>query len=268
MNSLLIFFGIESWKPVLTALLLPPVPLLVILLIGVRLVLPRRGLGWLVVLTSVVLLWLSACVGSAQLLSRYALRPPAALSVDRIKELKAESKNPIAILVLGGGMEPFAPEYGVSNLQYRSLERLRYGLWLGRETGLPVGFSGGIGWAQPDDGTPEARIAAQIAATEFGRPLKWVEDASRDTRENAARSVALLKKTGVRHIVLVTHGWHMPRALAAFEAAAAGEMRIEPAPMGLAQQVQLPVLRWIPTAEGFSDVRSILREIAGKLAGA
>ena len=267
LNHLFIFLGIESWKPVLTALLLPPVPLLVLLLIGTRLILPRRGLGWLVVILSVVLLWLSHCTGTAQALSRFALRPPPALTPDRIQELKTQAKGPVAIMVLGGGLEPYAPEYGGGNLRYRSLERLRYGLWLGRETGLPVGFSGGVGWAQPD-GTPEARIASQIAAKEFGQPLKWVEEASRDTRENAARSVALLGKAGINHVVLVTHGWHMPRAVAAFEAAAGAQMRIEAAPMGLAQHVEVPALAWVPTSDGAADVRAILRELLGRVAGA
>ncbi|MEP6876867.1 MAG: YdcF family protein [Burkholderiales bacterium] len=267
MNSLLIFFGIESWKPVLTALLLPPVPLLLMMLIGARLILPRRGLGWLIILTSAALLWLSACIGTARALSKFVLHPPAALSADRIKELKSQAKAPIAIMVLGGGIEPYAPEYGVSNLQYRSLERLRYGLWLGRETGLPVGFSGGVGWGQ-SDGTPEARIASQIAVSEFSRPLKWIEESSRDTRENAGRSVALLRKAGIKHIVLVTHGFHMPRAIAVFREAAAGDMSIEAAPMGLAQNAEVPALSWIPTAEGTTDVRAILRELLGRAAGA
>ncbi len=267
MNSLFIFFGIETWKPILTALLLPPVPLLFMMLVGARLILPRRGLGWLVILTSVALLWLSTCSGTAQLLSQFALHPPAALTPDRITELKSQAKAPIAIMVLGGGLEPFAPEYGVSNLRYPSLERLRYGLWLGRETGLPVGFSGGVGWGQPD-GTPEARIAGHIAATEFGRPLKWTEENSRDTRENAALSVALLRKSGIKHIVLVTHASHMPRAVKNFEAAAAGEMRIEAAPMGLAKHIELPALEWLPTPSGTTEVRTVLRELVGRWVGA
>lgn len=268
LNSIFIFFGIESWKPVITALILPPVPLLLLMLIGARLILPRRGLGWLVILTSVALLWLSTCSGTAQLLSQFALRPPAALTAERIKELKAApSRNATAILVLGGGLEPFAPEYGVSNLRYPSLERLRYGLWLSRETGLPVGFSGGVGWGQPD-GTPEARIAGQIAASEFGRPLKWIEENSRDTRENAALSVPLLKKTGVTHIVLVTHASHMPRALKAFEAVAGSDIRIEAAPMGMAKHLELPVLEWMPTSNGVVEVRAVLRELIGRWVGA
>ena len=56
MNELLALLGIESWKPILTTLLLPPVPLLLLTLIGARLVLPRRGLGWFLILLSVALL--------------------------------------------------------------------------------------------------------------------------------------------------------------------------------------------------------------------
>ena len=265
MNSIIIMLGIESWKPVLTALVLPPVPLLLLMLVGARLMLPRRGWGWLVILISVTLLWLTACTGAAQLLSRLALHTPAALSAERITTLKAQPAT--AIVVLGGGMEPLAPEYGVSNLMHPSLERLRYGIWLGRETGLPLAFSGGVGWGQPD-AKPEAQIAAQIAGTEFGRPLKWIEDNSRDTHENALRTVALLKAAGIRHIVLVTHGWHMRRAQRNFELAAAGAMRIEAAPMGLARGTELAALTWIPTTAGFTETRYVLRELLGLLVGA
>lgn len=268
LDHLFTLLGIDSWKPILTALLLPPVPFLLLMLLGARLILPRRGLGWLVITISVLGMWFSACSGTAQFLTPLALHPPAALTADRMKELKAESKGQIAILVLGGGLEPYAPEYGAGNLQYPSLERLRYGLWLSRETNLPVGFSGGVGWGQ-QDATPEARIASQIAANEFGRPLKWLEENSRDTRENAAFSVPLMRKTGIQHIVLVTHGTHMPRALAAFEAAAAGTgMRIEAAPMGLAHRTSIPALEWIPTTEGYTRVRAVIREWLGRLAGA
>ena len=251
----------------LTVMALPPVPLLLLMLFGARLMLPRRGLGWLVILTSVALLWLSTCTGSAKLLSQFVLHPPDAISADRIRELKALPRGPVAIVVLGGGVEPFAPEYGVSSLQHASLERLRYGIWLGRQTGLPLAFSGGVGWGQRDS-KPEARVAAQIAASEFGQPLKWIEENSRDTRENAIRTVALLRRAGVRHIVLVTHGWHMPRAVKAFEVAAASELRIEAAPLGLAQDVDISILAWTPSSTGQSAVRSILREVLGRWVGA
>jgi uncharacterized SAM-binding protein YcdF (DUF218 family) len=268
LNSLFVLLGIESWKPVVAALVLPPVPLLLMLLIGARLIAPRRELGWFTVLLSIVLLWLSACLGAAQIVSRLFLQPPPALGFDRIKSLKDEvlAKRPIAIVVLGGGVERYAPEYGVSNLSHASLERLRYGIWLGRETGAPVAASGGIGRAQPE-GMPEAQIAARIAAREFDRPLKWVEDESRDTRENAARSVALLRRSGIEHIVLVTHGWHMPRAVRAFSEAAGPAMRIEAAPMGLARGGDAPLLLWMPSTAGFTEMRNVVHELVGLAAG-
>ena len=280
MHSLISLLGIESWKPVLTALLLPPIPLLLAVLIGARLMLPRRGWGWLIVLLSVAGLWLTACTGFARLIEPLLLTPSPALQADRIAELRAErrtatgqtkvdsNRSEVAILVLGGGVEPYAPEYGMSNLSSYSLESLRYGLWLGRETDWPVGFSGGIGWANRA-GAAEADVAARIASQEYGRPLRWVEAESRDTRENAARSLSMLKAAGVRHVLLVTRGWHMQRALALFnEAAANSGMRIEAAPMGLATRLETPLLSWLPTSAGFERVRLVLREWLGWKLGA
>jgi uncharacterized SAM-binding protein YcdF (DUF218 family) len=261
--------GIESWKPVITALVLPPVPFLLLTLVGARLLLPRRGLGWLVIVFSVAMMWLSACPGAAKGVSQLLLKPPAALSFDRVRELRAEivAKKPLAIVILGGGAEPFAPEYGVSSLQYPSLERLRYGIWLAKQTDAPIAFSGGTGWTS-NDATSEAKIAAKIAAEEFGRPIKWQESESRDTRENAARTTELLRSAGINHIVLVTHGYHMPRALRAFSEAAGPGVQVEAAPMGLARQIDIPALEWMPSSRGFRDMREILRELVGNLAGA
>lgn len=266
-NSLFVLLDLESWKPILTALLLPPVPFFVLTLLGARLLLARRGLGWLVIVISVSLLWLSACGGTAQWLSRMFLKPPPALSAERLSELKGQSKRATAIVVLGAGVEPYAPEYRLSNLTRNSLERLRYGIWLGRETGLPVAFSGGVGWGAADS-VPEAQVAARVAAQEFGRPLRWLEDSSRDTRENGANTAAMLKQAGIQHVLVVTHGWHMKRAVRAFERVAAGEMQIEAAPMGLAATSRPSRLQWMPSNSGYALVRNVLRELAGLAAGA
>ncbi len=163
--------------------------------------------------------------------------------------------------MLGGGVEKLAPEYGTSNLQPYSMERLRYGVWLARQTGAPLAFSGGVGHAQRKS-VSEAEVAARIAREEYGRPLKWIEAESRDTRENAARTVALLKPAGVDHIVLVTHWLHMPRALRAFREAAGSAMRIEAAPMSLAGDTELSALSWVPSNTGFVQMRYALREMA------
>ncbi len=273
MHSLLHLLGIEAWKPVLTALVLPPVPLLLALLLGARLMLPRRGWGWLIVLASVGALWLTACSGFARAIEPLLLTASPPLRPDRIAELRAEAqsaagKGSVAIVVLGGGVEPYAPEYGSSNLSSYSLESLRYGLWLSRETGWPVAFSGGVGWGNRV-GAAEAEVAARIAAEEYRQPLRWVEAESRDTRENAALSVPLLRDAGVRHVLLVTRGWHMQRAKQLFDEAARSDgMRIEAAPMGLAATVEIPLLTWIPSSAGFARVRLVLREWLGRTVGA
>jgi uncharacterized SAM-binding protein YcdF (DUF218 family) len=269
-NQLVALLGIEAWKPFLGALVLPPVPWIVLSLVGARLILSRRGLGWLLVLLSAAGLWLSSTNGVAHLLARGLLDLPPALSQPRIAELRAQvqAKQPIAVVVLGSGLQPLAPEYGVSNLTAASVERLRYGLWLGRATGAPVAFSGGVGWADVDGGTPEAQIAARIAAQEFGQPLKWTEDRSRDTRQNAALTVALLKAQGIRQVLLVTHDHHQARALRAFRDAAQDAMQIVPAPLGtLSLRASRPI-DWLPTELGLRQVRQVLHEAIGRLAGA
>ena len=267
MNDIISLLGIEAWKPVITALLLPPVPLLILVLVGTRLVLSRRGLGWLLVLCATTLLWLTACNGFAEFLVRSVARPPPALSAAQLDQLRADAKaspGTTAIVVLGGGRELLAPEVGSADLRPRSLERLRYGIWLHRETGLPVAFSGGVGWGAAS-GPAEAEVAERMAAREFGVPLKWIESESRDTRENARRSVALLERNGVKRIVLVTHGWHMLRALGEFQTAAAGKIEIVPAPMAMARLAHGRLIDWLPTPEGFANVHNLLREALGRL---
>lgn len=271
MNDLVALLGLTSWKPVLGMLLLPPVPLLLLVLLGVRLVLPRRGLGWLVVLTGVTLLWLSCCTGSARLLAPWLLHPPAALAPERIEALReaVRAKQPVAILVLGGGSRRLAPEYGVGDLSAISLERLRYGIWLARQTGAPLAFSGGVGHGVRDgEAAPEAQLAARIAEQEFGRPLKWTEDRSRDTRENAAYAVPMLKDQGIRQVVLVTHQAHMTRALRAMEQVAGGAPSFEAAPVGVAHGSLASAALWLPSREGFASVHIVLHEALGLLFGA
>jgi uncharacterized SAM-binding protein YcdF (DUF218 family) len=271
-NDLFQSLGIESWKPVLVALALPPVPWIVLVLIGARLMPWRRFAGWLTILVAAAGLWLSACAGVGEWMVRAFMSPPPALNADRLAVLKKSAtggKPGVVVLMLGGGREARAPEYGVASLSPLSLERLRYGVWLSRETGAPMMFSGGLGHAA-EPGTPEADVAAEIAQREFLRPLRWTESKSRDTRENARYAIDALREQDVTQLVLVTHGWHMQRALRAFKeevARAQLKWEIVPAPMGLAPGVERPALRWIPSSEGAQLVRAVLREKIGWAAG-
>ncbi len=268
MNELFVTLGIEAWKPTLAALLMPPVPFLLMILVGGRLMYRTRLLAWTLLLTGAVGTWAMSASAVSGALANMLLLPPRALSTSEIGDLKKAPKT--AILVLGAGRILLAPEYGLSNLKPMSIERLRFGLWLARETGLPVAFSGGVGHGAPE-GATEAEIAARIAEREYGRPLKWTETSSRDTNENAARSVTMLRDAGIEHIVLVTHGFHMRRALAAFERAklrSGVTMEVTAAPMGLDTPHRLTLADWFPSGPGFSETRIVLHEWIGRLAGA
>jgi uncharacterized SAM-binding protein YcdF (DUF218 family) len=264
MNEIFLSLGIESWKPLFSSLLLPPVPFLILVLAGARLMFRRRALAWLLVLLGVAGIWFGSTEVAARGLRNWLLPPTRALSSSEIAELKRAPKT--AIVVLGGGRRALAPEYGVSSLNPRSIERLRYGLWLARETGLPVAFSGGVGHGSPP-GPSEAEIAARIADREFGRPLRWTETESRDTRENAQRTIALLQPQGIEQIVLVTEAFHMPRALDHF-GSAGGRLRITAAPMALPSGGRLRGADWLPSLRATEDTWLVLHEFLGRLAGA
>jgi uncharacterized SAM-binding protein YcdF (DUF218 family) len=273
-NNLLHTLGIGHWKPALGALVLPPVPWLLLMLLGAVWLRQRRPIGWLPVLVASLGLWAGSTTAGADALARALLAPPAALGVVQLNQLREQAAavkpTTTAVVVLGGGRERLAPEYALSNLNGVSIQRLRYGLWLGREIGAPVAFSGGVGWGAQGE-SPEAEVAARIARDEFKSPLKWTETRSRDTRENAALTVALLKPQGISRIVLVTHGYHMPRALRAFDdevARSGGGITLVAAPMGTAVGNETPTLRWLPSNEGIVRVRDVLREWIGLVAGA
>ena len=143
---------------------------------------------------------------------------------------------------------------------------MRYGIWLARETGAPLAFSGGIGHAQVD-GLAEAQIAARIALQDYGRPLKWVEDESRDTRENAAAPSRCCSGRDHAHRARHPRLAHAARD-ARFRAGRRGSLRIEAAPMGLAQTAERPALLWIPSPLGNAAMNHVLHELAGLAAGA
>ncbi len=272
MNEWFAMLGIESWKPVGSALLLPPVPLLLLLLVGAGQLRRRVALGWTLVLLSIAGLWLASTTAVAEALQRGPLAAPPVLEAADIASLRKRASAPAdtAIVVLGGGRDAWAPELAAPDLSAYSLARLRYGIRLARETGLPLAYSGGVGHGQTGTGS-EAEVAAEIAAHEFGRPLQWIEKRSRDTRENALYTLALLRPLGVRRIVVVTHGWHMRRAIRDFERAAAlqpGAWQLVAAPMGLAALDTWPALRWVPSAEGASGCRLALHELLGLAFGA
>lgn len=195
-----------SWliTNVLAAMLLPPFNGLLLIALGQLLwnYMPRfartcTSLG----LFLVVVLSLPA-VGYA-LVRTLEVEPASAANLKRAQ----------AIVVLGSGRYREAPEYGGDTVKEETLVRLRYAAKLHRDTNLPILVTGG----KPDGGeTSEADTMSRVLIDEFTVPVRWAEDASNNTRENAIRSAFILKRDGIQRVALVTHSWHMRRAMESF----------------------------------------------------
>ena len=203
------------------------------------------------------LLWLLSCQAVAIWLSLHLLPQVSPVGADDLKRQHVQ-----AIVVLGGGVENEAVEYSGPTLSPDAMSRLLYAIHLSRSTQLPMAYSGGIGWAGQNGQTSEAEVAA-IALTRLGAPaLRWQENQSRDTRENALLTAALLKSDGITHIALVTHAWHMPRSVLQFEAAG---LQVTPAPMGYIRSDLSPLLQWLPSGKGLRETGWVIREWLGLL---
>ena len=99
-----------------------------------------------------------------------------------------------------------------------------------------------------------------LLAADFGVRVRWVESASDNTAENARRSAELLLPAGVRRIALVTHAWHMPRAVAVF--AAAG-FTVVPAPTAYVSARPATPLDFLPRATAMQQAATALHEWVG-----
>lgn len=164
-----------------------------------------------------------------------------------------------AIVVLGGGVDQGAPEWGGDTAKWSTLARVRYGAHLARRTGLPLLVTGGSVSGRT---TPEAHFMRDLLRDEFGVPVRWVEDRSRDTLGNAVETARLLRGTGVRRVLLVTHAWHVPRARLAFEYAG---LDVVPAATGYSRPDPADLLAWLPSAEGLLRTTLAAHEALGYL---
>jgi uncharacterized SAM-binding protein YcdF (DUF218 family) len=234
---------------------MPPAGPLLLVLLGILIAMRRRGAGLLLATLGLALAWVLSTNAMAMLLARHLQPPLEAVQPRQLQEVQA-------IVVLGGGVLPQAPEYGVAQPGPHTLQRLRYGAWLARHTGKPLAFAGGIGWAAVGTATEaEGTVARRVLQEDYGLALRWVDDRSRDTAENAARMAELLRRDGVRRIALVSDASHIPRAAAAFRAAG---FEVIPAPTDFPLRLERPLLEWLPSAHGLTSSRELLREWLGR----
>ena len=243
-------------KPYLTALVMPPASLLIFIVIGSLLIKTNAKLARRIILSSVALLWLLSTNGFSIWLHNQVIPEYPLITA---KDLGDRSVQ--VIVVLGGGVVTGLPG-GDQQMSKTSLERLRLGAQLARQSGLPMAFSGGSGWGAKDASVSEAEVAEAVLLNAFGMRLNFKESSSRDTQENAAHSWKLLSMQGITKIALVTHPTHMPRASDEFSRHG---FTVIQASVGQPTASSESGLRWLPSASNLEVSQSVLRELLAGL---
>lgn len=247
-----------AFKPLITALVLPLMSLTLLAFTGLWLAARRQRSGLVIAALALAVLWVISCHGTSVWLARTVLPQFSPLTPNQLKLQQVQ-----AIVVLGGGMFPEAPEYGQAQPSSATAARLRYGIWLSKQSGLPIAFTGGNGWSAKNiTQTSEATVTARVALEDYNVTLRWLEAQSRDTAENARFLAPLLKRDGVQRIALVTDAWHMPRAVSAFERTG---LHVSPAPMGFLLANNQGYMEWVPTVSGLSTSTRVLQELLGSM---
>ncbi|WP_211472350.1 YdcF family protein [Collimonas humicola] len=237
---------------VISSLLLLPANLILLCMVGMFLRRSYPSVGIVLSFSALLLLFvLSTEVGALLLAGPLERRVPA---------LEAGASGAQAIVILGGGRISNAPEYNGEDMpNYQTLARLRYGAKLQRQTGLPILVSGGM----PDGSrVSEAALMANSLQEDFAVPVKWREEASNDTAQNAKFSAAILQPAGISKILLVTDALHMSRAQIMF--AKAG-LEVVIAPTIFFSHERLTVRSFLPSEESLRRSGYAMHEWLGIL---
>lgn len=232
-------------KTLVRELFLPPSGLLFVALAGLLLIKARPRLARVCLIIGVGGLWLFStpivCDAMTHWVERY---PPVDLQ---------QASSAQAIVVLGGGgQREFAPEYAGPAAEPFLLERLSYGAYLSRKTGLPVLVTGF--WT-------EVSAMHDTLQRNFGIEARWVDSQAYDTYQNAKNSARLLQADGIHRIVLVTRATHMGRSVHEFTAAG---LDVVPAPLGISTEREFGPYRYLPSAEALQRSHAAIYELLGE----
>ncbi len=191
-------------KFVVTFLLLPPVNLLLIAIVGFALICLNRRIGR----------WITGFGLSGLLVFAIpAISDNLLILLENTQPTTSLGEPPAAIVILSGDIRHISGGEPRVEIGLLTLERMRTGAALYRSTHLPILVTGGV---ISKEGPPVAELMAQSLLQDFGVPTRWIETASRTTWENAQLSGTILKAQNIHSIYLVTHAWHMRRAIIAF----------------------------------------------------
>lgn len=139
-----------------------------------------------------------------------------------------------------------------------TLLRLHFGARLAKQTGLPILVSGGNFDAR---GPALAEVMRRALEEDFGTPVRWVENMSRNTMENAEFSARILLQQNIRTAILVTSGFHLRRAIVLFEKAG---LEVLPSPVPpTSPQVPIGWRDFLPDAPSLMTSYYAFHELGG-----
>jgi len=238
-------------------LLLPPGILLLFLLLAWWLRHSRPRLAGLLFAVGLGGLWLMSLPVVVEWSARAIEREPALAP----SEWSSLSERADAIVLLGSGRERGDPAWGTDQPTGIGLERQRYAAQLAKASGLPVLVTGGLHFGTPPS---EAQIMADSLRNDSGVEVRWKEERSRTTWENAQMSADILLPQGIKRVVVVTQAWHMPRSVWSFEKAG---FEVVPAPVGfLSADNARPLGGWMPEYKSVWQSGLLLNEAVGQIA--
>ena len=247
----------------LEQIILPPGGLIIVSLVGLALIRRTQRLGFYMATFGLVLLYIVSLPVTANVLLSW-LEPETALTEKQLSitvETKQPSGSPQAIVILTAGRHENTPDFSGDTTNAIGLERIRYGVWLARRTMLPILVSGGLG---DETRPPLAALMKQIIVNEYALPVRWVEERSGTTYENAKYSTEKLKADGIETIYLVTHAAHMKRSVMSFEKFG---LTIHPAPTAFGSTGRLVngPHSFLPDAKALHRTAMVFHEWVGML---
>jgi len=180
---------------------------------------------------------------------------------DRFARLADIAPPPDGIVVLGGAIDSVVSRGRGMTALGPSAERMTAMTMLARRfPDARLVFTGGSGRLLHADAREAHFVAAFLAEQGIDPARLTIEDESRNTFENAAHTLRLVRPDPGERWLIVTSARHMPRSVGVFRAVG---WSVVPYPVNyLTPGVRMPLLVFQPMA-GLFKTRSALREWAG-----
>ena len=217
-------------------------------MIGVLIAWRRKPFGLGLATAAISLLYLVAMPVTADLLIRWS----ATIALD--EPTLPSDKPPGAIVVLSADVRRSGTPGVPDSVGQLTLERLAEAARQWRRLGLPILVSGG-----PAD-APLAALMSRVLQEDFRVPVKWREERSQNTFENALYSAEILRDAGIHGALVIAHPWDMARALWSFREVG---YPVVPSPTSEGASPPLSMAAFLPQVPALLESHYALHELIG-----